>query len=206
MSSKHAILGVLMQCPGHGYRIKKIFAPFISRDGLNDGQVYPILARLERDGLVRKEIVRQTKSPDKKIYHITDTGREEFLSWLEGSEDEAPPVKYDFFMQYDFLMKCNFFEHLTDGQKVEKLSSQIASSKEKLAEYRRVRSEIAEAGMNEYKLKIVDFGIEMQLLKIRWAQGLLKDELAQRGSTSGSSKGRVGAASKTGKKKTAKKG
>jgi DNA-binding PadR family transcriptional regulator len=180
MSTKYAILGVLMQCPGHGYRIKKIFAPFISKDGLNDGQVYPILTRLEKAGLVRKEVVRQEKSPNKNIYHITDRGREEFLDWLTGSQGESDPVKYDFFMQYGFLMKCNFFEHLSGEERVAKLKSQIIAAKEKAAEYQRVRKEMGGKNLGDYKLKIVDFGIETQLLKLRWVEGLLKDELAGR--------------------------
>jgi DNA-binding PadR family transcriptional regulator len=180
MSTKHVILGVLMQCPGHGYQIKKIFAPFISRDGLNDGQVYPILTRLEKDGLVSKEVVQQEKTPNKHIYHITDAGREEFINWLSGPTDESDPVKYDFFMQYSFLMKCNFFEHLSRDERIQKLEAQIAAAKDKIAEYKHVREDMSEKGLSNYKLKIVDFGIETQLLKIRWVEGLLEDELADR--------------------------
>lgn len=177
MNAKHAILGVLMHCPGHGYRIKKIFAPFVSKDGLNDGQIYPTLTHLEKEKLVRKEIVHQQKSPNKKIYHITDRGREEFLRWLTGPEDEADPVKYDFFMQYSFLMKCNFFEHLSRDERVVKLEHQIEDAKQKVAEYERIREEMRERGLNEYKIKIVEFGIETQQLRIRWASELLNDEL-----------------------------
>ncbi|NQU07576.1 MAG: PadR family transcriptional regulator [Candidatus Abyssubacteria bacterium] len=179
MSTKHAILGVLMQCPSHGYQIKKLFAPFISKNGLNDGQVYPILTQLEKDELVQKEVVRQEKSPNKNIYHITERGREVFLQWLTGSEDETDPIKYDFFMQYRFLMKCNFFEHLSKEERVEKLRRQIETAKEKISEYERVREEMVERGLSNYKSKIVDFGIDTQMLKIRWAGSLLKEELGK---------------------------
>lgn len=179
MSTKHAILGVLMQCPGHGYQIKKIFAPFISKNGLNDGQIYPTLTRLEKDKLVRKEVVHQEKSPNKNIYHITELGRREFLHWLTGDDDETDPVKYDFFMQYRFLMKCNFFEHLSRAERIEKLERQIAAARNKIAEYESVREDMRERGLSEYKLKIVDFGIETQLLKVRWVTELLKEELSK---------------------------
>ena len=95
-----------MQCPSHGYRIKKLFAPFVSKNGLNDGQVYPILSRLEKAQLVRKEIVHQQKSPSKNIYHITDRGREEFMSWLMGSADETDPIKYDLFRENRLYVAC----------------------------------------------------------------------------------------------------
>jgi len=176
MSTKHAILGVLMQCPSHGYRIKKIFAPFISKDGLNDGQIYPTLTQLEKEKLVRKELVHQEKSPNKKTYSITDLGREEFLRWLTGPDDETDPVKYDFFMQYSFLRKCNFFEHLSLDERVAKLESQIEAAQQKILEYERIREEMRERNLSEYKLKIVEFGIETQRLRIRWATDLLAAE------------------------------
>jgi len=173
-----------MQCPGHGYRIKKIFAPFMSKDGLNDGQVYPILTRLEKEGLVQKEVVQQEKTPNKNIYHITDAGREEFMKWLAGPSDESDPVKYDFFMQYSFLMKCNFFEHLSRDERIQKLESQVEAANDKIAEYKRVRQDMTRKGLSNYKLRIVDFGIETQLLKIRWVKSLLEEELADRSARS----------------------
>ncbi len=177
MSTKHAILGVLMQCPAHGYRIKKIFAPFVARNGLNDGQLYPVLTQLEKEKLVRKETVRQQKSPNKNLYHITDRGREEFFHWLKGSEDEIDPVKCDFFMQYSFLMKCNFFEHLPKRERLAKLRRQIEGAEQKVTEYEQLREEMRERGLNSYKLKIVDFGIATQRLRIEWANDLLASEL-----------------------------
>jgi len=182
MSVKHAILGVLMQCPAHGYRIKKIFAPFLAKNGLNDGQLYPVLTSLEKKKLVRKEVVQQRKSPNRNIYHITDKGREEFMRWLRGGDDEVDPVKYDFFNQYRFLMKCNYFEHLSSEERIAKLEAQIEAAHEKIAEYKRIREEMREKKLNDFKLKIVDFGIETQLLKIRWVKDLLDSE---NGTTSG---------------------
>jgi len=182
MSTKHVILGVLMQCPGHGYHIKKLFAPFISKNGLNDGQVYPMLNRLERDKFVRKEVVHQEKTPSKNIYHITESGREEFLRWLTGPDDESDPVRYDFFMQYRFLMKCNFLEHLSRDERIEKLRTQIKEAEDKIAEYESVREDMQSRGLGKYKLKIVDFGIETQHLKIRWCGDLLEDELREEAS------------------------
>ena len=185
MSTRHAILGVLMQCPGHGYRIKKLFAPFVSKNGLNDGQVYPILSRLEKEGLVRKEIVHQRKSPSKNIYHITERGREEFMDWLTGSVDETDPIKYDLFMQYSFLMKCNFFEHLSKDERVKKLKTQIESANQKILDYERMSEEMRARNLSDYKIRIVNYGIESQRLKIKWINDLLKSELGKsvRGTT-----------------------
>jgi len=168
-----------MQCPSHGYRIKKLFAPFVSKNGLNDGQVYPILSRLENEELVRKEIVHQQKSPSKNTYHITDRGREEFMNWLTGSKDETDPIKYDLFMQYSFLMKCNFFEHLSKDDRIKKLKRQIESAREKILDYERMREDMHDRNLSDYKIRIVNYGIESQLLKIEWINDLLKSEMGK---------------------------
>jgi DNA-binding PadR family transcriptional regulator len=173
---KNAILGVLTQGPAHGYRIKKLFAPFIARDGINDGQLYPVLSQLEKEELVRKEVVRQRKSPNKNLYHVTEKGQEEFARWLSGPDDEIDPIKYDFFLQYAFLVKCIFLEHLPKRARVAKLRRQIEHSQEKIGEYRLMRADMQERGLNDYKLRIVDFGVELQQLKIRWVEQLLELE------------------------------
>jgi DNA-binding PadR family transcriptional regulator len=177
MAIKHAILGVLLQGPAHGYRIKKIFAPYVSKGGLNDGQVYPLLTHLERAGLVRKETVRQKKSPNKNLYHITEPGMQEFLHWLSGPEDEINPLKYDFFAQYSFLIKCNFFEHLTRKQRIEKLVRQIAAAQEKVAEFESIRAEMRGRKLDSHKVRILEFGLKTQSLRIQWANDWLEAEL-----------------------------
>jgi DNA-binding PadR family transcriptional regulator len=123
--------------------------------------------------------VHQEKSPSKNIYHITGRGRKEFMDWLAGSEDETDPIKYDFFMQYSFLMKCNFFEHLSRDDRIKKLRRQIETAGEKILEYERMREEMRERSLNDYKIRIVNFGIETQLLKIDWINDLLISELGK---------------------------
>lgn len=177
LNVRNAVLGILMQGPAHGYRIKKLFAPFIAKDGLNDGQLYPVLTQLEREKLVSKETVHQRKSPSKNIYKITERGREEFVQWLTGPGDEDDPVKYDFYMQYSFLLKCTFFEHLPKRVRTTKLKKQIEMALRKIDEYRLMRQDMSERGLQAYKLKIVDFGIELERLKIRWNEGMLETEL-----------------------------
>ena len=177
LNTRNAILGVLMQGPAHGYRIKKLFAPFIAKEGINDGQLYPVLTRLEQEGLVRKEVVPQRKSPNKNIYSITEQGKAEFARWLLGPDDEIDPVRYDFFLQYAFLVKCIFFEHLPKRSKVAKLERQVESLRQKVSEYQIMRLDMLDRGLSEYKIKIVEYGIALQQLKLRWIEDLLDAEL-----------------------------
>ncbi|MFW5708610.1 MAG: PadR family transcriptional regulator [Chloroflexota bacterium] len=57
--------------------------------------MYCMLHRLRKDGLVSLEVVTQDDHPDKKVYHITDSGRADLKRWLETpiSPGVAPFVK-----------------------------------------------------------------------------------------------------------------
>ena len=57
LSLKYAILGILIEKPMHGYELKQAVSPALSRERLmNDGVLYPLLAKMEREGLGRKKV------------------------------------------------------------------------------------------------------------------------------------------------------
>jgi PadR family transcriptional regulator AphA len=59
----------------------------------NHSQIYPLLASLEKGGLVQFEEVAQSDKPDKKIYSITEKGRNEVKLWI--AQPTAEPVLRD---------------------------------------------------------------------------------------------------------------
>jgi DNA-binding PadR family transcriptional regulator len=84
LSIKYAILGLLADRPLHGYELKAAYQQhLVPATQLNYGQVYTTLERLARDGLVAHEVVSQAERPDKKVYALTDQGRQELRRWLE---------------------------------------------------------------------------------------------------------------------------
>lgn len=85
------ILGVLQAGRLHGYEITKR----INRQGetvlsVKEGQLYPILHRLENEGLVAAEWIPQEGKPARKVYSLTEEGRgalaEKRASWEEFAE------------------------------------------------------------------------------------------------------------------------
>ncbi len=89
---KYALLGLLSEEARHGYELKAAFEELLGGSWpLNIGQVYTTLARLERDGFVRSKVVPQELVPDRKVYEITPTGREELAIWL--TEPARGPVR-----------------------------------------------------------------------------------------------------------------
>lgn len=81
---KYAILGLINREPATGYDITK---EFNSNNLANfwyakHSQVYPELNKLLKEELVTYQIVIQGEKLEKKIYTITEKGKEEFYHWL----------------------------------------------------------------------------------------------------------------------------
>ncbi len=83
MSLEHAILGFLQYGPLSGYDLKKVFDNSVRHFWPADqAQIYRTLARLAEHGWAVQEVVEQQDRPDRKVYHITDAGRQELRRWL----------------------------------------------------------------------------------------------------------------------------
>lgn len=171
------ILGLIVEEPRHGYLIKKLLCEEKGRDfGINDGLLYPALARLEREGLIRKEVVHQEKSPSKNTWHATRKGEEDFFRWLMESAGEEDPFRYDFYLRFGFLVKATFFKHLDPRAVREKVERQIAEARVKSRDFRLVREKMASGDVDWYRLKIMDFGVGYQALKLQWLEQFAREQ------------------------------
>jgi PadR family transcriptional regulator, regulatory protein PadR len=72
-----AVMGVLYHERHYGYSLVRVLAESGSIS-LKEGTVYPILARLNRDGLVRTEWTQSDQGPPRKYYELTSSGRQLF--------------------------------------------------------------------------------------------------------------------------------
>ena len=87
---KFVLLGLLGAEPCYGYELKAVFEQFLGGTWpLNIGQVYATLTKLEREDLVRAQVVPQDGAPDRKVYELTAAGQGELAAWL-GEVDEGP--------------------------------------------------------------------------------------------------------------------
>lgn len=95
MALREVILTVLTQGRMTGYEITKNFDDVLSYFWrASHQQVYRELGRLSDDGCVAHELVEQDGKPNKKIYRLTDRGREELAGWV-AAETELPRPQYD---------------------------------------------------------------------------------------------------------------
>ncbi|MEU4577079.1 helix-turn-helix transcriptional regulator [Nonomuraea sp. ATR24] len=77
------LLKLLEESPRHGYEVIRLLQDrFLGVYSPSPGTIYPRLARLEEEGLVTHEVV-----DGKKVFSITDKGREELNDRLDELDD-----------------------------------------------------------------------------------------------------------------------
>ncbi|GAB3462188.1 PadR family transcriptional regulator [Actinophytocola sediminis] len=89
-----AVLCLLTERPMHPYEMSSTLRERAKEESikLNFGSLYSVVESLRRHGLIDVlETVREGRRPERTVYAITDTGREEFVDWE--SELLSVPVK-----------------------------------------------------------------------------------------------------------------
>jgi len=170
------ILGSLMESPVHGYDLKKrVFRKVFSDFGINDGQLYPLLKKLEQEGLIRKEIVPREGAPSRHKYFITDAGREQFAAWIQSDEGEERSMRYDFMRKDEFFSRCNYIRHMDKNRAVAKMQRQIGMIESTLEDFRVARERMFEKNVDPYRIKLLEYGIKHQEARLEWLLGFLED-------------------------------
>lgn len=117
MDVKTVCLGMLSDGAASGYDLKKEFeSTFGHFFAAGYGSIYPALAALASDGLVTCEQIAQEGKPDRKLYRITEVGRDSLLDALAHA---SPSHK----IRSEFLaMLC--FAHLMSQERIDDVIDQ----------------------------------------------------------------------------------
>ena len=187
-----AILGLLMDRDHHGYEIR---SQLRNRLGVwanvSFGSIYPALARLERDGCVaavtaseprlgslstgslsgeRASLRSLRTAPgigrrSRKVYRITDRGREKFVTLL------ANPATLD--DGKNFSLRMALAKYLTPSLRVGLLERRRADLVERLAE---VRAGAENEQLDQYARSVMDHAARGAELDLAWIDNLLSSE------------------------------
>jgi DNA-binding PadR family transcriptional regulator len=100
MSASYALLGILGRQPSYGYELKRDYDFLYGRDKpLLFGQVYATLSRLLRDKKISTQATEQSGGPERKLYAITEIGRNALESWLATPEKLHPNTQTVLFIK-----------------------------------------------------------------------------------------------------------
>jgi PadR family transcriptional regulator PadR len=87
------VLGTLQGENLHGYEISKRISS--KSEGLlkiGEGQLYPTLHKLEKEGLITAEWVAQEGKPARKVYSLTESGATRLVEKRKGWEKFASSI------------------------------------------------------------------------------------------------------------------
>jgi PadR family transcriptional regulator, regulatory protein PadR len=85
------VLAVIEKEPVYGYELSKK----LQEVGLNDvseGTIYPVLLRLQKNGLIRGEMQPSESGPNRKYYYLTNQGKESIEIITEEWKQIVNPV------------------------------------------------------------------------------------------------------------------
>lgn len=104
MSLKHGILGLLNYGPTTGYELDKSFKGTLNFFWqAQTSQIYRELSTMEKQGWVTSEVIIQSDKPNKKLYSLTEDGKEELNRWLMHNS-----IEDDIRVRDPFLVKLFF--------------------------------------------------------------------------------------------------
>lgn len=69
------VLALLSQHDSYAYEIASRLADAI---GMGEGTIYPLMRRLQADGLVETYLVESSSGPPRKYYRLSEAGRKSF--------------------------------------------------------------------------------------------------------------------------------
>ena len=127
--TKYAILGMLSLGPMSGYDIKKATDFSISNFRQeNYGHIYPVLRRMEAQGLVTLSVAKGVGRPDRKVYSATEEGRQELRKWLNLPPDSEPK-------RNELLLKLFFSNLISRDAVIERIKEERAGRERLLEKY-----------------------------------------------------------------------
>ncbi len=134
MDVKTVCLGMLTDGKASGYDLKKNFeSTFGHFFAAGYGSIYPALSSLANQGLVNCECIPQEGKPDRKVYEITDAGRDYLL---EALDNPAPCHK----IRSEFLATMCFAHLMTDEQVERVLDNRLEEVDQYLAMFDEIES------------------------------------------------------------------
>ncbi len=167
----HAMLGLLHQQPQSGYDLRKVFetTPMGHYSG-SPGAIYPALRRLQERGLIVGEVDRSKTLRPREIFHPTDAGTHEFLSWL--ARDVCPD---DVIWHIDELMLRFAFHSFLENDEATRvfLSDFLEAVKGYLKELQGELKAMPESVPIHGKLAL-ESGVGQYQAYRRWAQKALR--------------------------------
>ncbi len=165
-----AVMNLLVEHPMHPYEMKSKMKERghdqVIR--LKGGSIYDTVERLESGGFIQaQETSREGRRPERTVYAITETGREEIMAWLR--ELLAQPVN-----EYpQFGAALAFFAALDQDEVVRLLKVRTALLEGQAAGEEKQLKTFIEMGLPRLFLVEGEYGVAMKRAEVDWVRKLI---------------------------------
>jgi PadR family transcriptional regulator AphA len=172
MNLRYFVLGLLAQQPMSGYDIKRFLKGLSWLIGSpSSGSLYPILRTLLEEQLVTVEIVPGVDRPPRKIYSISESGRQALQTWVE--QPGAPNTPLKAFAMRLFLADClpptSLRAHLRQRR------NQVAAHQAELTNMIKLMDEGEDMGL----LMAMEYGSALAEAELNWLDNTLGEMTGQ---------------------------
>ena len=180
MSLRFAVLTLLDIEPGSGYDLKRRFERSVSHFwSASHQQMYRELHRLHEEGLLDCTLQPQAGKPDRKVYRLTEDGREALRDWVQ---QPAAPQK----IREPFLLQLFAGHHLSNAQAQDLVRGQLDQHRALLDSYLEQNERVLRSDpqvQQRFRLahQTLLLGIEAEKTWLEWGEQLLR-QLEKEGS------------------------
>jgi PadR family transcriptional regulator AphA len=159
MSLRHAVLGLLTLAPSNGYELTRRFDESLSNAwSASHSQIYPELAKLEEAGLV--EVVGEG-ARGSRTYAATAAGREEIRRWVAETEPNRG-------QRSETMLRWFLGCLLEPEDRRAYFASELAGLERHHAGMLAKRDELEAAGLRRGFRPVLELGLEMQEVMLKW--------------------------------------
>ena len=169
-STRYAVLGLLALEPMSGYDIRRASTETLSHFWHESyGQIYPTLAKLAKEGLVRLLPRAQDDARARKVYALTPKGRRALSAWRK-----RPPTSRPF--RNELLLKLFTAETLDDVRP--HLEALREEEQARLEEYAAIERRIAHDAKGHRSAALwratMRYGVHRSRAVLAWIEETLK--------------------------------
>lgn len=172
MSLSYAILAALFNESCSGYDLVKRFNKSVECFwSASHQQIYKALAKLEEDEHISSEKIEQENRPNKKLYTVTESGRQLLQEWIGKSEEESAPPKSE------LLVKLSVGHAVPTETLLTMLETYYHQHRERLRSYQAVARQYAQAPQmsreSQFHYLALRAGIRQQLAWVAWCEEVM---------------------------------
>src|SRR5438034_8707757 len=94
MALRNAVMAALLEGEASGYDLAKGFEASVANFWMaTPQQIYRELERMEGEGLVSARVVQQERRPNKRLFSLTETGREAVRAYTADASSKPMAIR-----------------------------------------------------------------------------------------------------------------